>query len=140
MYRTLHNKLNIDQHNPTNNWRWNQVLQKGKQFMLHMWHPSCYYCCKPGDKSWMDEMTGLWLQRSLSLWWYVTCWCSRHNFVINFVTLMLFFNYSRFLYQWSWQPWYNWNNLERGDSINNINPIQNYYKTNSLNVSIMCYS
>jgi hypothetical protein len=53
MYRTLHNKLNIDQHNPTNNWRWNQVLQKGKQFMLHMWHPSCYSCYKPGDKSWM---------------------------------------------------------------------------------------
>jgi hypothetical protein len=44
---------------------------------------------------------------------------------------MFFFNYSRFLYQWSWQPWYNWNNLERGGSINYINSIQNCYKTNS---------
>ena len=27
----------------------NQV--KGKQFLLHMWHPSYYFCCKPSDKT-----------------------------------------------------------------------------------------
>jgi hypothetical protein len=26
---------------PSNN-RWTHVLPKGKQFLLHMWHPSCY--------------------------------------------------------------------------------------------------
>ena len=29
--------------------------QKGKQFLLHMWHPSCYSCHKPGDKSWITK-------------------------------------------------------------------------------------
>jgi hypothetical protein len=32
--------------------RWTQVLRKGKQLLLHMWHPSCYSYYKPGDKSW----------------------------------------------------------------------------------------
>ena len=27
-----------------------QVLQKDKQFLLHMWHLLCYSCYKPGDK------------------------------------------------------------------------------------------
>jgi len=26
---------------------WSQVLQKGVQFLLHMWHPSCYSFHKP---------------------------------------------------------------------------------------------
>ena len=25
-------------------------LRKGRQFLLHMWHPSCQSCYKPGDK------------------------------------------------------------------------------------------
>ena len=28
-----------------------RMLRKGKKFLLHMWHPSCYSCYKPGDKS-----------------------------------------------------------------------------------------
>jgi hypothetical protein len=32
---------------------WTHVLRKGKQFLLHMWHPSFYLCYKPGDKLWM---------------------------------------------------------------------------------------
>jgi hypothetical protein len=26
------------------------VIRSGKQFMLHMWHPSCYTYYKPDDK------------------------------------------------------------------------------------------
>jgi hypothetical protein len=32
---------------------WTHVLRKGRQFLLHMWHPSFYLCYKPGDKLWM---------------------------------------------------------------------------------------
>jgi len=32
--------------NPTKNCKWNPVLRKGKQFLLHMWHQSGYSCCK----------------------------------------------------------------------------------------------
>jgi hypothetical protein len=28
-----------------------QRVNSGKQFLLHMWHPSCYSCYKPSDKS-----------------------------------------------------------------------------------------
>jgi hypothetical protein len=31
------------------------MLRQGKKFLLHMWHLSCYSCCKPGDKSWMKK-------------------------------------------------------------------------------------
>ena len=34
---------------------WTQVLRKGKQFLLHIWHPSCYSCYKPVDKSWIRK-------------------------------------------------------------------------------------
>ena len=33
--------------------RYIQVLRKGRQFLLHMWHPSCYSCNKPDCKSLM---------------------------------------------------------------------------------------
>jgi len=33
----------------------NQMAQKVKQFLLHMWHPSCYSCYKPSDKLWMKK-------------------------------------------------------------------------------------
>jgi len=35
-----------------------QVFQKGKQFLLHMWRPSCYSSYKPSDKSWMGKLQG----------------------------------------------------------------------------------
>jgi len=43
IYKTLHRKLKIEQHEPTTNRGWTQVLRKSKQFLLHMWHPSCYW-------------------------------------------------------------------------------------------------
>ena len=33
--------------NPSKLWGKAQVLQKGKQFLLHMWHPSCHTCYNP---------------------------------------------------------------------------------------------
>jgi len=30
-----------------------EFIIKGKQFLLHMWHPSCFFCYKPRDKSHM---------------------------------------------------------------------------------------
>ena len=30
--------------NTTKIWWWLQLLRKGKQFLLHKWHPSCYSC------------------------------------------------------------------------------------------------
>jgi hypothetical protein len=41
--------------NPTKNREWTQVLRKSGPFLLHMWHLSCYYCYKPGDKSRMRK-------------------------------------------------------------------------------------
>ena len=32
-----------------------QMPRKGRPFLLHMWHRSCYSSCKPGDESWMYE-------------------------------------------------------------------------------------
>ena len=31
------------------------LLRKCKQFLLHMWHSSCYSGYSPGDKSWMGK-------------------------------------------------------------------------------------
>jgi len=31
------------------------VLRKGKKFLLLQWHPSCYSCYKPDDKSCLSE-------------------------------------------------------------------------------------
>ena len=36
---------------PTKNRGRTQVLCKSKKFLLNMWHPSCCFCYKPGDKS-----------------------------------------------------------------------------------------
>ena len=32
-----------------------QMPRKGRPFLLHMWHRSCYSSCKFGDESWMYE-------------------------------------------------------------------------------------
>ena len=39
----------------TKNQGWTQVLSTGKQFLLHLWRPSCYSRYKSGDKSWMKK-------------------------------------------------------------------------------------
>jgi hypothetical protein len=31
------------------------VFRKDKQFLLHRWHLSCYFCYKPSDKSWIGK-------------------------------------------------------------------------------------
>ena len=35
LQKTLHRKLKIEQHEPTNNRGWTPELRKGKQFLLH---------------------------------------------------------------------------------------------------------
>jgi hypothetical protein len=40
---------------PTENREWTQVIRKGKHFLLHMWHPSCYSWYNTGDKSRMRK-------------------------------------------------------------------------------------
>ena len=34
---------------------WSRVFRNSNEFLLHMWHPSCYSCYKPGDKSWTKK-------------------------------------------------------------------------------------
>jgi hypothetical protein len=55
IYKILHRKLKIEQHETTKNQGWTQLLRKGKQFLLHMWYPTCYSCYNPGYKSWMRK-------------------------------------------------------------------------------------
>jgi len=38
IYITLHRKLKIEHHESHKHMMWTQVLGKGKQFLLHMWH------------------------------------------------------------------------------------------------------
>ena len=40
------------------------VLQYGKQFLLHKWQPSCYALLKPDDKSWMRKEWWLLLRQT----------------------------------------------------------------------------
>jgi len=42
IYKTLHRKLKIEQHEPSKSRGWAQVHWKGHQYLLHMWHPLCY--------------------------------------------------------------------------------------------------
>ena len=49
IYKTLHRKVTIEQHELHQNRRWIHVLQKDKQFLLHLWYPSCYSFNRPGD-------------------------------------------------------------------------------------------
>jgi uncharacterized ion transporter superfamily protein YfcC len=50
-------KHNTENHrsNPTKTRGWTFVLVKGKEFLLHMWHMSCYSCYIPSDMSWMRK-------------------------------------------------------------------------------------
>ena len=55
----------------TKNRGWTQMLRKVKQILLHMWHPSCYSCHKPGDLSW--EMATIVMKTSEAWpWSFVT--------------------------------------------------------------------
>lgn len=38
IYRTMHRKLEIEQHESHKNRGWSHVLRKGKRLLLHMWH------------------------------------------------------------------------------------------------------
>ena len=53
IYKTLHIKLNIEEHEPTKNWGWTEVLGKGTQYINH---PFLYYhklviCVKIADST-----------------------------------------------------------------------------------------
>ena len=63
IYRTVHRTLKINT-NPTTNRGWSQVLQKGRQFLLHQWHPSCCSSYKHDYKSWMRK----WFVRIYEKW------------------------------------------------------------------------
>ena len=52
---TMYKTQKTEQHEPSWNPRVTHVVRKGKQFLLHMWHLSCYSSYKPGDKSWMRK-------------------------------------------------------------------------------------
>jgi hypothetical protein len=52
IYKSLHRKLKIEQHEKL---VWTQMLRNGKQFLFHVWYPSCYSCYKPGDMSWQER-------------------------------------------------------------------------------------
>ena len=47
--KTLHRKLNVEQHEPKQILGLTQVLRKGKLYLFHNWHPSSYSCYKPAD-------------------------------------------------------------------------------------------
>ena len=52
IYKTLHRKLKIDQHELTTNWI--EIRFSGRissSCSICVWHPSCYSCYKPDDKS-----------------------------------------------------------------------------------------
>jgi hypothetical protein len=58
IYKSLHRKLSqrrTDTSMTKRKRRWTHVFLNGKIFMLHYWHPSCYFCCKPVGKSWMRK-------------------------------------------------------------------------------------
>ena len=55
--KTLHRKIKIEQHGPHTNQGCFQVLRMGKEFLLHMWHPSCYSYYKQGGHSLMKKVT-----------------------------------------------------------------------------------
>ena len=55
IYKALHKKLVIQQHEPTKNrgWGWTQMLRKGKQFLLHI--PVVLFLLQTDDKSGMKK-------------------------------------------------------------------------------------
>ena len=82
IYKTLHSTLKIDQEEVEDNKGiirvrtskerqqqhklkkkqrkkekkgWTNMLRKCRQFLLHIWHPSCYCFYKTGNKSWMRK-------------------------------------------------------------------------------------
>jgi len=92
--------------NPTENWLWTEMLRKGKQFLFHMWCPSCYSCYEPGDK-----WTGLWLKQTEHIgghlcdtdipeWLTMVCWrpLDFQSDDFNLTTRNLWFN-SFYCYQ-----------------------------------------
>ena len=57
------------------------MLWKGKQFLLHMRHPSCYTCYKRGDMSWMRKWSNCdFEKRNISMvicdMWHVSIFVS----------------------------------------------------------------
>ena len=65
-------------------------LRKGKQFLLHMWHPSCQSCYKPGDKTWTRKGPDYNICGHL---WYIysvtvsSSWWIHHEFNLTHMNL-----------------------------------------------------
>ena len=51
IYKTQDITLKIKQPDLTTTGGGTHVPLKGMQFFFHVWHPPCYSCDKPGDKS-----------------------------------------------------------------------------------------
>jgi hypothetical protein len=78
IYKTLHRKLKIEQHehHQAKHRGWTQVIRKDKQFLIRCWHSSCYSSYKPDDKSWMRKGSpyldsGLLLTMKLLNQWFL---------------------------------------------------------------------
>ena len=59
VYKTQDRTLKIKQPESHYNRGWTHVPLKGMQFFFHVWHPSCYSCDKPGDKSVLKKGQGI---------------------------------------------------------------------------------
>jgi len=53
--KALHRILKIEHHDPHKLSDAPRVFRKSRQFLLHMWHQSCYFCYKPSDTSLMRK-------------------------------------------------------------------------------------
>jgi hypothetical protein len=56
IYKTLHRKIKIEQHELTKNLEWTWVLQKVNCSCSTSWHPSCYSSYKPCNMSLMNSL------------------------------------------------------------------------------------
>jgi hypothetical protein len=52
---TTEKTKNLATGTPLKNLGWTLVLWKGKQFLFHMWHTSCYSFYEAGDRPWTQK-------------------------------------------------------------------------------------
>ena len=70
--------------------RWTQVLQNGKQFVLHYLYTLSYFCLMKMCKIMREERKGLWLQQTqciCDLLWH------RYSIAVNRVVMATILNY-----------------------------------------------
>ena len=69
--------------NPTKNRGWTQMFRNGTKFLLHMLHPSCYSCCKPGGHFTIFQIYG----DGQVYWWIQPVDLEETIDLTNFITL-----------------------------------------------------